>query len=55
MKTFRWSTTMLILGLIAALISALVVFQLTGPVASLILFVSLLLLVIVAIFGRQGV
>jgi len=55
MKTFRWSTTLLLLGVIAALISAIVFLQLSGTIAYVLLLLALLLLVVIAIFGKQGV
>jgi hypothetical protein len=55
MKTFRWSITLLLLGLVAALISAIVFLQLSGTLAYVLLLIALLLLILIATFGKQGV
>jgi hypothetical protein len=55
MRTFRWPTTRLLLALIAALISAIVFLQLSGVTAYVLLLIAFLLLIVIALFGKQGV
>jgi hypothetical protein len=55
MQKFRWPTTLILLGIAVALISVVAFLGTVTVTAQWLLITAILVLVVVAIFGRQGV
>jgi hypothetical protein len=54
-KTFKWSTTLLLLAFAAALISLIVFLELTPANSLLLSLAALALLLAATLFGKRGV
>jgi hypothetical protein len=55
MNTFRWRTTIFLIGLIAAFLSLSAWYRLTPLLSGLFVFLALFLLLGVMLFGKRGV
>jgi hypothetical protein len=55
MNTFRWRTTIFLIGLIAAFLSLSAWYDFSPFASGLFLFVALFLLLGVMLFGKRGV
>jgi len=55
MKTLRWRTTMLLIGIIAAFLSLSSYWNSSPAYSATFLILALILLVGVALFGKRGV
>jgi hypothetical protein len=55
MTKFRWRTTILLIGIIAAFLSLASYWNVSPVMATGFLLLSLLLLIAVALFGKRGV
>ena len=55
MKQFRWSTTLLLIGMVAALISLTAFINFSPGVAGVIVLAAVLLFLVVLFFGKRGV